>query len=57
MNFILILLFVFPFIILLLITFIIIRLLMRKNKGHIDYGNYSVNILENNTTTDNENND
>lgn len=55
MNLILILLFVFPFIIILLVAFIIIRLLMGKNKGNIDYGNYSLNILENNTTTENDN--
>lgn len=38
--------------VLFLIVFLIIRLAQNKNKGSIDYGNYSINILENNTTTE-----
>jgi len=47
----------FPLIILTLIIYIIIRLLTNKNKGNIEYGNYALNILENNTTTSNDDDD
>jgi preprotein translocase subunit YajC len=52
----LILLSLLPIIVLGIIIYIIIRTLKRQNKGSIDYGNYALNILENNTTKDNSEN-
>ncbi|HEY8364773.1 MAG TPA: hypothetical protein VIK84_04295 [Haloplasmataceae bacterium] len=43
---------IIPILIIILITYVIIRVLMHKNKGIINYGNSSLNILENNTTKD-----
>ncbi len=43
-----------PLSIIVLVIYAIIKVLTRKNKGNIDYGRYSLNILENNTTTSKE---
>jgi len=39
-----------PFLVIGLIIYIIIRILSHKNKGEINYGNSSLNILDNQTT-------
>lgn len=46
---------IIPFAIICLIIYVIIQLLRHKNKGDIDYGNSSLNILDNDTTVNDDN--
>ncbi|QVK17075.1 hypothetical protein KHQ81_09260 [Mycoplasmatota bacterium] len=45
---------IIPLAVILLIIYVIIQTLRKKNKGDIDYGNSSLNILDNDTTVDDE---
>lgn len=47
---------IIPFAIIILIIYVIIQTLRHKNKGTINYGNSSLNILDNDTT-ENDNDD
>lgn len=46
-----------PILVILLIVYIIIKVMMHKNKGEIDYGNSYLNILDNDTTEDEDENE
>lgn len=45
---------IIPLSVLVLVIYVIIQVLRRKNKGEMDYGNSSLNILDNNTTDEDE---